>query len=235
MTEPLLLFDRVCRSYRRDGGGEVPVLRELDLELSRGEAVGVFGPSGAGKSTMARLALGLERPDAGKICFRGRDLAAMNRRELHALRRSAQIVWQDPTVYLNPYLSALDSVAEPLVVHRLADRAGRRRRAVALMDMVELPESVHLRRPYELSGGQCQRVAIARALAPGPSLLVCDEALSSLDLAQQVRLLELLARLRGELDLSLLFISHDLAAARVICDRLLGIKGGRLAPATSGS
>jgi ABC-type glutathione transport system ATPase component len=228
VTEPLLCFDRVSRTYLRNGGETVPALREVDLELREGEAVGIFGASGAGKSTMARLALGLERPDTGAVRFRGRNLAAMSSRELWSLRRSVQIVWQDPAVYLNPYQSVLESVSEPLEVHRMTNRDGCRRRAVELMNMIELPVSARRLRPYELSGGQCQRVAIARAIALEPSLLVCDEALSSLDLAQQVRLLELLSHLRCELHLSFLFIAHDQAAARLLCSRLLEMRNGCL-------
>lgn len=228
MSEPLLRFEAVCKSYYRDNGETVRALRGIDLELRGDESVGVFGASGAGKSTMARLALGLERPDGGSIRVRGEDLAAMSARQLWSLRRTVQIVWQDPAVYLSPFCSVLASVAEPLEVYRLANRTGCRRRAAELLELVGLPARAHDRRPFELSGGQCQRVAIARALAPGPSLLVCDEILSSLDLARKVRLLELLSRLRDELGLSLLFIAHDRAAARLICDRLLELRAGRL-------
>jgi peptide/nickel transport system ATP-binding protein len=234
VTEPLLCFERVSKTYRRGPGDVVTAVLEADLELKRGEAVGIFGPSGAGKSTLTRLALGLEHPDAGSVRFCGRDLAGMSSRELWLLRRSIQIVWQDPSVYLNPHRNVLDSVAEPMEVFRVADRAECLRRAAELMDVVELPASVHGCRPYQLSGGQCQRVAIARALAPGPSLLVCDEAISSLDLAQQVRVLELLTRLRDRLELSVLFVSHDRAVARVLCDRLLEMRAGGLRPGGGG-
>jgi ABC-type glutathione transport system ATPase component len=228
VTGPLLVLDRVCKSYRRHTGEAVPAVQDVDLELRHGEAVGIFGASGAGKSTLARLAIGLDKPDRGAVRFRGRDLAAISSRELWSLRRSMQIVWQDPSVYLSPHQSVLRSVAEPLEVHRLIDRGGCRRRAAELMDMVELPATAHGRRPYELSGGQCQRVAIARAIATGPALLVCDEAVSSLDLAQQVRVLELLGHLREKLGLSLLFISHDRAVPRLLCSRLLEMRDGRL-------
>jgi peptide/nickel transport system ATP-binding protein len=228
VREALLILDQVSKTHRRSGSAGVIALMEVDLELRRGEALGMCGPNGAGKSTLARLALGLERPDAGRVQFDGRDLASMSARELWLLRRSVQIVWQDPSAYLNPYQSVIDSVAEPMEVFRIDRRAACRRRAAELMDLVQLPTSVHGRRPYELSGGQCQRVAIARALSLGPSLLICDEALSGLDMAQQVRVLELLARLRSELELSLLFISHDRAVARVLCDRLVEMRDGRL-------
>lgn len=228
MTMALLRFERVGKSYRRGGGETVPGVRDIDLEVRDREAVGIFGPSGAGKSTLARLAIGFERPDRGRVRFRHRDLAELGAEELWSLRRSIQIVWQDPAVYLSPYQSAVSSVAEPLEVFRIGSREERVRRAHDLMDLVELPPSARDRRPYELSGGQCQRVAIARALAPGPRLLVCDEALASLDLSQQVRMVELLARLRDELALSLLFISHDRAVARALCDRLCRMCEGRL-------
>lgn len=228
MNEALLILDRVSKTHRRRASAGVIALQQVDLELRRGEALGMYGPNGAGKSTLARLVLGLERPDSGHVRFDGRDLARMSGRELWLLRRSIQIVWQDPSAYLNPYQAVIDSVAEPMEVFRIDRRAACRRRAAELMDLVQLPTSVHGRRPYELSGGQCQRVAIARALSLEPSLLICDEALSGLDMAVQVRVLELLAQLRSELDLSLLFISHDRAVARTLCDRLVEMRDGRL-------
>ncbi len=228
MSAPLLELRGVGKVYARAGKGPDTAVAGVNLCIRAGEAWGLVGPSGAGKSTLARLALGLESCDQGQVLFQGRDLAAMSRRDKRRLLTSLQMVWQDPTVYLNPFASALVSVAEPLEAFGLCSRRQARERGRELMALVGLSPNLAARRPGQLSGGQCQRVALARALSLEPSLLICDEALVNLDLVQQVRILELLGRLRRELELSLLFISHDPALVRRLCTHLAVMEQGRL-------
>lgn len=225
MSRPLLEMRRVSKAY---AGRRGPAVSGVDLAIAPGQAWGIMGPSGAGKSTLARLAMGLEACDQGRVIFQGRDLAAMNRRERRRLLTRVQMVWQDPTVYLNPFAGALSSIIEPLEAHGLARGAAALARGRELLAMVGLDQDLAGRRPGELSGGQCQRVALARALSLGPELLICDEALVNLDLVQQVRIMELLGRLRRELGLSLLFISHELALVRRLCTHLAVMDQGRL-------
>ncbi|MCB2225903.1 MAG: dipeptide/oligopeptide/nickel ABC transporter ATP-binding protein [Desulfarculaceae bacterium] len=228
MSAPLLELSQVGKAYARGGQRPAPAVMDVNLCIQAGEAWGLVGPSGAGKSTLARLALGLESCDQGRVLFQGRDLAAMGRREKRRLLISLQMVWQDPTVYLNPFTTALVAIAEPLEAFGLCSRRQARQRARELMAMVGLSPGLAYRRPGELSGGQCQRVSLARALSLEPSLLICDEALVNLDLVQQVRILELLSRLRSDLELSLLFISHDPALVRRLCTHLAVMEQGRL-------
>jgi peptide/nickel transport system ATP-binding protein len=162
------------------------------------------------------MLLGLETPSAGRIVVGGQDLAHLGRRDLFALRRRVQPVFQNPYGSLDPRYTVEQTIAEPLRVHRVGTAASRRERAVALLDDVALPRELAARLPHELSGGQRQRVAIARALALGPELVVLDEAVSALDVLVQSQILELLVGLQEKLGLSYLFISHDLAVVRMI-------------------
>jgi peptide/nickel transport system ATP-binding protein len=227
MTYPLLEMRDVSKSYDAGGKGRQTALKNASLSLSDGEALGLTGPSGSGKSTLARIALGLERPDAGRVSFLGNDMTRLSRRKQRTHFRSVQMVWQDPAVYLNPYQDAQTAIAEPMIAFGVLPGNQCRHRAAELMEMVGLPRSASRRRPAQLSGGQCQRVAIARALSVSPRLLICDEVLVSLDLPQQVAILQLLKRLRQELGLSILFISHDMGAVRALCLRTVALEADR--------
>lgn len=198
----------------------------VSFSIPRGQTVSIVGESGSGKSTIANLVLGLEDITSGTITFDGTDLAGLSRREVFAFRRRVQPVFQNPYASLDPRYTVEQSIAEPMVVHRVGSKASRRDRVAQLLDQVALPTEMSERLPHELSGGQRQRVAIARALALSPELVVLDEAVSALDVLVQAQILDLLADLQSELGLSYLFISHDLAVVRMISDQVQVMQRG---------
>ncbi|MEX1077974.1 MAG: ABC transporter ATP-binding protein [Homoserinimonas sp.] len=200
----------------------------VSFSVPRGQTVSIVGESGSGKSTIANLVLGLEDITSGAITFDGTDLAGLSRREVFAFRRRVQPVFQNPYASLDPRYTVEQSIAEPMVVHRVGTKASRRDRVAQLLDQVALPTEMSERLPHELSGGQRQRVAIARALALSPELVVLDEAVSALDVLVQAQILDLLADLQSELGLSYLFISHDLAVVRMISDQVQVMQRGRI-------
>jgi len=200
-------------------------LHDVSFAIARGESFGLVGESGSGKSTLARLILALEAPDAGRIAFDGADIHRAMPRDFRA---RMQIVFQDPYASLNPRMSVAGIVAEPLVIHRAMTAKARLDRVAELLGLVGLgPQHLH-RHPHEFSGGQRQRIAIARALACEPDFLVLDEPTSALDVSVQAQVLNLLHDLQQRLNLTYLFISHDLAVVRHVCDRVALLHQGRL-------
>ena len=207
-------------------GGAARVVDGVSFEVEAGEIMGLVGESGSGKSTLARAMLRLVAPTGGRILFDGTDVATMDKAALLAFRRRVQMIFQDPVGALNPRLTVRDCLDEVLRVHGAA--GGRAARVAALMEMVGLGAALADRRPRALSGGQCQRVGIARALAVGPDLVVADEVTAALDVSIQAQILNLLADLKAELGLTLVFISHTLAVVRHICDRVVVMNAGRI-------
>ncbi|WP_342726473.1 oligopeptide/dipeptide ABC transporter ATP-binding protein [Bradyrhizobium sp. B097] len=200
----------------------------VSLDIAPGETVGLVGESGCGKSTLGKTILRLVEPSAGRIAFDGVDLTALPERRLRAYRRRLQMVFQDPFASLNPRHTIGDILLAPLDVHRVGSRADRRQRVSAILSQVGLPEDTVARYPHEFSGGQRQRIGIARALVLGPDLIICDEPVSALDLSVQAQILNLLANIKRDLKLSLLFISHDLSVVRYLSDRVLVMYLGRI-------
>lgn len=198
---------------------------DVSVELRRGEILGLVGESGCGKSTTAKAMLGMLPLTTGRLLLHGRQVGRRDKQ----LRQSVQAIFQNPSASFNPKRALLDSVAEPLRVHGRGDAGERRRRALAELDRVGLTESMARRRPHEVSGGQCQRAAIARATILRPEVLVCDEPVSALDVSIQAQILELLAELRAEQGLAMLFISHDLGVIAALCDRTAVMYAGRVA------
>ncbi len=225
-------FPSRARGLSRGGSGVLAV-DGVSFAIRRGASLGLVGESGSGKSTVARAVLCLLDPAvarvSGTVEFDGRSVLGASRGGLRVLRRSMQIIFQDPGGSLNPRMRVRSILEEPLVVHRLAaTREARRQRVAELLDQVALPRSSLERYPHEFSGGQRQRLAIARALAVSPTLLVCDEPTSALDVSVQAQILNLLGELRERLGLSLLFISHDLAVVRHLCEDVGVMRSGRI-------
>jgi oligopeptide/dipeptide ABC transporter ATP-binding protein len=234
MTDPLLRVDELTKKYRVRVGGRRSLLHAVDgvsFAIWPGETVALVGESGSGKTTTALCVLRLEEPTGGRVLFEGEDLTARRASELRRLRRRIQIVFQDPTESLNPRRSVGDTLREPIETHRLAEGAAARGRAGELLELVGLQPDHARRYPHQLSGGQRQRVCIARALATDPSLVVLDEPTSALDVSVQAQILNLLRELQREIDLTYLFITHDLGVVRHLADRVLVMYAGQIVEA----
>ena len=201
---------------------------DVSFSLRKGSTLALVGESGSGKSTVANLVLNLLDPTSGKVFYKGTDLSTLGSSELFEMRRKLQVVFQNPYGSLDPMYSIYRCIEEPLVVHKTGNRKEREARVAELLDMVAMPRSTMRRYPNELSGGQRQRIAVARALALNPEVIVLDEAVSALDVLVQNQILQLLAGLQEELDLSYLFITHDLAVVRQTADDVAVMRQGKL-------
>jgi oligopeptide/dipeptide ABC transporter ATP-binding protein len=233
--EPLLEVRNVVQEFVVRGrggvkGGVVHAVSDVSFDVMLGETLGIVGETGSGKSTLARSLLQAPPPKSGSVRFRGTELVGLKGRDLLEARRSMQMVFQDPFGSLDPKWRVFDVVEEPLVAYRIGTREQRRQKVREVLDLVGLePDTYGRRRPRQLSGGQAQRVAIARALTLDPALIICDEAVSSLDVLIQAQVLNLFEQLRDELGLSYLFIAHDLALVKQVSDRVAVMYLGKLA------
>ncbi|GAA2394372.1 ABC transporter ATP-binding protein [Dactylosporangium salmoneum] len=232
MPEPILTLTDVSKTFAvtdpRRGRRGFNALERVSVAVPRGQTHALVGESGCGKTTTLRIALGLEAPTSGSIVLDGTEIAGLGWNELRPLRRTAQLVHQDPFAALDPRFTVRQSITEPLAAFKVGDRRAREARARELLDQVALPAAYLDRRPAELSGGQRQRVAIARALALHPRLLMLDEPVSALDVLVQEQILQLLADLQQRLGLSYLFVSHDLAVVAEIAHTVSVLHGGRV-------
>lgn len=230
----LLTVQNLVKDYRVRGRGHASLraVDDVSFEVPRGTTLGVVGESGSGKSTTARLVLRMMAPSAGAVEFDGVNVLTADRATMKRLRQRMQMVFQDPRGSLDPRMRVLDVIAEPLHVHnRVENRRGARMRVQELLELVGMHPSDVDKFAHQFSGGQAQRIAIARALATDPELVVCDEAVSALDVSVQAQILNLLRRLQAELQLSYLFISHDLSVVRYMSDRVMVMRQGKVVEA----
>ena len=226
---PLLAAENLIKHYKaRDGDGLARAVDGVSLTLRKGETLGIVGESGCGKSTLARLVLRLIEPTSGRVLLDGEDILSLKQSTLRRRRRDMQIVFQDPFASLDPRMPVGRIIAEPLDIHGVGSPQERRRKVEDLLLMVGLDRSALERYPHEFSGGQRQRIGIARAIALEPKLLVLDEPVSALDVSIQSQILNLLIDLKSRLDLSYIFISHDLSVVEHVSDRVLVMYLGRI-------
>jgi ABC-type oligopeptide transport system ATPase subunit len=231
MTSALLEAHGLAKTFSSGRGSARRVVRavdRVDLTIEPGQTLGLVGESGSGKSTVGRILLRLVAPDAGSVSFRGEDLFALSGSALRQMRRHMQLIYQDPFSSVDPRYRARDIVAEPWVIHGLYDSRERRRRADGLLQRVGIDPTLGGRRAASFSGGQLQRIGIARALALEPSLIICDEPVSALDVSVQSQILNLLMDLQAERGLSYLFIAHDLSVVRHIAHEVSVMREGRI-------
>jgi len=228
---PLLHVKNLSKRYRTSGGllgirtGAVHALTDVNLTLNKGETLGLVGESGCGKTTLAKCIMGLEKPSSGSIIFKGKLLEQWNSK---SLRRNMQLIFQDPYSSLNPRQRVGKAIREMLDIHNLGTRKQKNQKVCELLDLVGLSPEHADRYPHEFSGGQRQRIAVARALALDPELVVCDEPVSALDVSVQAQVLGLLETLQKSLELTYIFISHDLSVVDHISDRVAVMYLGRI-------
>jgi peptide/nickel transport system ATP-binding protein len=228
----VLSIENLTKVYKLRGagrrGGEFKAVDDVSFSVRRGTTTAVVGESGSGKSTLAQMVLRLQEPTEGRVLFDGADVTGFDRKAQFAFRRRVQPIFQNPYGSLDPTYSIYRTIEEPLRLHNVGDKKTREATVREMLDRVSLPASVMRRFPNELSGGQRQRIAIARALALRPEVVVCDEAVSALDVLVQAQILDLLSELQAELGLTYLFITHDLAVVRQIADQVCVMQSGKL-------
>lgn len=234
-VQDLVRVENLAVHFAFGGGGlrhrEAGTLRAVDgvsIAIREGETLGLVGESGSGKTTMGRTILHLQRPTGGRVWFDGCDLSSLSPPRLRAMRRQMQMIFQDPFSSLDPRMTVSQILQQPLRIHRLTKPADRDTRVVELLRMVGLDPKLRNRYPHQFSGGQRQRVGIARALAVEPKFVVCDEPVSALDVSIQAQVINLLRDLQSRLNLTYLFIAHDLGVVRIISDRVAVMYLGKL-------
>jgi len=206
----------------------VKAVNGVDFTVSRGETVGIVGESGCGKSTLASVLVGLQEPTSGTVLFQGEPVGRRNAAARKSFGRSVGVVFQDPSTALNPRMSIMDTLTDPLRVHGIGTAASRRVKALELLSVVGLPPSAASALPSQVSGGQRQRVAIARSLALEPEVIVADEPTSALDVSVRAQVLNLLTDLKAQLNLGMVFISHDIQTVRYVSDRICVMNAGQI-------
>ena len=219
--EVILEAKHVTRRFPASGGRTLVANNDINLKFYKGKTLGLVGESGCGKSTFMRFLVSLDTPSEGEILYRGKDITKLKGEELRQNRQHIQMVFQDPYSSLNPRMTVRELICAPLDVFAMGSKEEKEARVIEIMDKVGLPLEFMNRYPHEFSGGQRQRIVIARALVLNPRFVVCDEPVSALDVSVRAQVLNLMMDLQKELDLTYLFISHDLSVVRYICDRIM--------------
>ena len=232
-VERLVMYFPVTAGVLSRKVADVKAVDDVSFYIRKGETLGLVGESGCGKTTTGHCILQLYEVTSGKVFFEGQNLVQMKGEELRKMRRNMQLIFQDPYASLDPRMTAEDIIGEPLLVHHLDEGKKYKEQVNELLRMVELEPYMAERYPHEFSGGQRQRIGIARALAVRPAFIVCDEAVSALDVSIQAQIITLLIRLREELDLTYLFIAHDLSVVRNISDRVAVMYLGKIVEITA--
>jgi peptide/nickel transport system ATP-binding protein len=236
---PIMRVERLVKEFPVKGGlgrglgrgrRVVHAVDDVSFEIEEGEVLGLAGESGSGKSTTGRLLIRLVEPSSGRIEYRGKDITAYSRRELEALRSKVQMIFQDPVSSLSPRMSVGEAIGHPLAIHGIGDQSWRREAVLEMMRRVGLSPAEYLYKkyPHQLSGGQSQRVVIARALVTRPDFVVADEPIAMADVSVRALILQLMRELKDEMGLTYLFITHDLATAKYLCDRVAIMYLGRI-------
>ena len=238
---PLLEATALMKYYKIRRGGwlarkkaDLKAVDGVSFSVHKGETLGIVGESGCGKSTIARLVLNIDAPTSGSVAFKDRQITGLAPGEWRKLRQQMQYVFQDPLGALDPRMKIFDQVAEPLLIHNIADPSERQDKAAEILRSMDLKDHIFYRYPFELSGGQRQRVVLARALVLEPELLVCDEPVSALDVSIQAQVINLLAELTKRLGLTMIFISHDLSIVRHVCERVAVMYLGKIVELAEG-
>lgn len=230
---PIIFLDDISVTFKTRAGSllqptQVKAVQNLTLKVWAGESIGIVGESGCGKSTTANVMCGLQSPTSGHVFFKGEDVTQRSAAKRRIIGRVISVIFQDPATALNARMTVHDQLIDPLIVHKVGTTQERKHRVRELIDMVGLPASALNALPGQLSGGQRQRVAIARALALQPSVIIADEPTSALDVSVRAQILNLLTDLKQELNLAMVFISHDIQTVRYISDRIIVMNGGRI-------
>lgn len=227
MNEIILQCKNIKKKYKKKDHYHIAA-NNISFALKKGECLAIVGESGCGKSTLARIIMNLEKADDGKVILDGNNITNIKRKKLSSVYKDIQMVFQDAIGSLNPKMTIGESIKEYVCSLCSTTKEERERKVEDLLELVGLPKEFKNRYPHELSGGQCQRVAIARALSSHPKVLICDEATSALDVSVQAQVLDLLIKMKNNLNISYIFITHDLALVSSFCDRVIVIKDGSI-------
>ena len=219
-NEVLVQADHLCKYFKLGGGRMLHAVEDVNIEIHRGETLGLVGESGCGKSTLGRTLMGIYKPTKGKLLYAGKEIDLTDKKERFAFAKKAQIIFQDPYASLDPRMTVGSIIAEGMEIHGMYDEKKRQERVAELLDIVGLNREHANRFPHEFSGGQRQRIGIARALAIEPEFIVCDEPISALDVSIQAQVMNLLHELQEKMGLTYLFIAHDLNIVKYISDRI---------------
>ncbi|WP_188207693.1 ABC transporter ATP-binding protein [Alkalibacillus aidingensis] len=225
--QTILKLDQLNKHYPVRGGllkrvkNHVYAVNDISIDVDEGDSVGIVGESGCGKSTLGRTILRLEEPTSGEVWFKGENITHLNEKKLKQFKNDMQMIFQDPFASLDPRQRVGDTLEEPFVIHTNLTKKERKEKAIDLLNQVGLSETHYYKYPHQFSGGQRQRIGIARAIALNPEMIVCDEAVSALDVSVQAQVIQLLKDLQEEYDLTYLFISHDLGVVRHFCNKVL--------------